>query len=188
MDRPQTLSVALKEWNVLCDALGRGEQFILLRKGGIHEEHGEFRLEHARFLLFPTFLHQDPRMLKPAFASRVQASQVEPAMVRLAAWAEVSDILQVRSRQQIDAIDAEHVWSPPLIDMRFSYKPTKPLYLLLVRAWTLPRAVELSNVPLYAGCVSWVPLEAEVPIAGSSPAIPDEQWATRRASLLARLA
>src|SRR2546422_3996735 len=39
---------AFKEWAVVVDALGRGEQVIILRKGGIAEDRGEFELEQDR--------------------------------------------------------------------------------------------------------------------------------------------
>ena len=43
---------ALKEWAVTCEALARGSQVLVLRKGGIGEK--RFELPHARFYLFPT--------------------------------------------------------------------------------------------------------------------------------------
>ena len=42
----------------MVDALGRGEQIVILRKGGIAEGRGGFRAEHDRFWLFPTRFHQ----------------------------------------------------------------------------------------------------------------------------------
>jgi len=50
--------VAFKEWEIVVDALGRGEQIVLLRKGGLHEGREGFRPEYQRFLLFPTLYHQ----------------------------------------------------------------------------------------------------------------------------------
>jgi hypothetical protein len=41
------LGVALKEWAVICQALAEGRQTILLRKGGIAEPGGAFRVEHS---------------------------------------------------------------------------------------------------------------------------------------------
>ncbi len=61
---PPTISTGLKEWATICNALERGRQIVLLRKGGIHESAGEFELEHREFLLFPTYLHQKLEMLK----------------------------------------------------------------------------------------------------------------------------
>src|SRR5436190_9950306 len=51
-------SVGFKEWAVVCEALGRGEQSILLRKGGIAEGRGGFGFRHSEFFLFPTFFHE----------------------------------------------------------------------------------------------------------------------------------
>ncbi|HKS37709.1 MAG TPA: DUF1802 family protein, partial [Verrucomicrobiae bacterium] len=47
------------------DALGRGEQIIILRKGGITERRGGFKPEHAEFLLFPTLFHQQRDSVVP---------------------------------------------------------------------------------------------------------------------------
>ena len=38
----------------MIDALGRGEQIIILRKGGIHEGRGGFQVDQPEFWLFPT--------------------------------------------------------------------------------------------------------------------------------------
>ena len=51
-------SIGFKEWAVVCDALGRGEQTILLRKGGIAEGRNGFGFHHAEFFLIPTFFHE----------------------------------------------------------------------------------------------------------------------------------
>ena len=60
---PTSLQVGLKEWAVVCGALASGRQMVLLRKGGIYEAAGEFEVEHREFLLFPTYLHQNPQMI-----------------------------------------------------------------------------------------------------------------------------
>lgn len=178
------LKVALKEWDVVCDALLSGRQIMLLRKGGISESIGGFELEHSKFFLFPTFLHQNKSMLKPDFAAKVEAHLEEPGTIHLAGWAEVTDIVKVRDRSQIDALDAEHIWTPPLIDMRFNYKPKNPLYLLIVRAHRLAQPTAIQNTPDYAGCKSWVPLESALDEAPSTLAIADEAFAARRESIM----
>jgi len=78
MTDSQTLKIALKEWAVVCRALERGRQILLLRKGGIYEAAGEFELEHRRFLLFPTYLHQKIEMLKTGERDGFEARQHEP--------------------------------------------------------------------------------------------------------------
>lgn len=178
------LNVALKEWDVVCDALLSGRQIMLLRKGGISESIGGFELEHSKFLLFPTFLHQNKAMLKPDSAERVQAHAEEPGTIHLAGWAEVADIVKVRDRAQVDALDAEHIWTSPLIDMRFNYKPKNPLYLLIVRAYRLAASTTIVNTPDYAGCKSWVPLAETIDVSGSTPSIDDAAFTQRRESIL----
>ena len=181
---PGSLSIALKEWAVVCAALETGRQIVLLRKGGIYEAAGEFELENPQFLLFPTYLHQNIAMLKPQAHAGVEPRSAEPGEIRISAAGVVSDIVPLRERSQIDAIDDEHVWAPPLLDMRFNYKPQNPLYLVLVRAYRLRDAVTVANTPAYAGCKSWVPLDQSVTTAGAVAVLEDEPYEARRERIL----
>ena len=52
------MNIGFKEWTLVCDALGRGEQSIILRKGGIAEGRAGFRFQHPEFLLLPTLFHE----------------------------------------------------------------------------------------------------------------------------------
>jgi hypothetical protein len=187
MPLPPSLSTALKEWAIVCRALETGRQMLLLRKGGIYESAGEFELEHRRFLLFPTYLHQNAKMLKADEQGGLELRETEPAQLRLTAAGEVTDIIQVRSRTQIDALDDEHIWSPPLIDMRFNYRPDNPLYLLLVRTYRLAKPTTIDNTPAYAGCKSWVPLGAPIETVGAKSVMDDTQYGSRRQGILDRL-
>lgn len=185
---PDTLNVALKEWASVCRALETGRQLILLRKGGIYESAGEFELEHRRFVLFPTYLHQNLAMLKPDAHAGFEPRSAEPAHVTLSAAAEVTDIVQLASRAQMRELAAEHVWTDPLIDMRFNYRPENPLYLLLVRAYRLGEPVTVENTPAYAGCKSWVPLGREIATAGATPVLNDARFGERRRHILETIA
>lgn len=184
---PSSLQIGLKEWATVCHAMETGRQMILLRKGGIYEAAGEFELEHPQFLLFPTCLHQNLNMLKPEAHAGFEPANAEPQQVRITAAGVVSDIIQLRSRRQMDALDGEHVWAPPLIDMRFNYKPQNPLYLMLVRAYRLHEPQVIENTVAYAGCKSWVPLDEPVPIAGAPPVLDDARYEHRRRQILERL-
>jgi len=154
------LDTALKEWAGVCDRLTRGEQAILLRKGGIHESGGPgvFELEHPRFLLFPAWTHQKPDMVKPDFADAMRPMQ-EPAEVTLRAVASPASIYRVPSRASLEPLDALHPWNEAYLDMRWNYKPERPLWLVVLRVARLPEAVAIANDPEYAGCRSWVPLK-----------------------------
>lgn len=187
MALPNPLQIALKEWATVCHALETGRQMLLLRKGGIYEAAGEFELENPQFLLFPTYLHQNLNMLKPADQAGFEPRSAEPAQVRISGAGEVTDIVQLKSRSQMDALDTEHVWTTPLIDMRFNYKPQNPLYLMLVRAYRLAEPVTVENTPAYAGCKSWVPLEETIVTERATPVIDDGAYARRRQTILAAL-
>ena len=180
---PPTLNVALKEWNVVCQALETGRQMILLRKGGIVEAIGGFELEHSQFLLFPTFLHQNITMLKPEAQAGLAQSDSEPEQITIRSAAEVTDIIQLKNRAQMDALDARHIWAPPLIDMRFNYRPKNPLYLLIVRAYLLKQTVTVANTPEYAGCKSWVSLTESIDCSKASPAVNDERFMRNRETI-----
>jgi hypothetical protein len=184
---PSSLDIALKEWASVVRALESGRQILLLRKGGILEQgpKRQFEMNHAQFLLFPTYLHQSRGELKPE--AEFQAATAEPNEVRITAAAVVSDIIQVESREQIDRLDDEHIWTPSLIDMRFSYKPEKPLYLVLLRAYRLHEPVTLVNSPAYAGCKSWVPLEHSIPTGDALSVLDDVKFEHRRSVLVKKL-
>lgn len=156
---------------------------MLLRKGGIYESAGEFELENREFLLFPTYLHQNLTMLKPEAHAGFEPRTTEPQQIRLSAAGVVTDIIPVRSRAQIDALNEEHIWAEPLIDMRFNYKSENPLYLLLVRTYQLHEPVMVANTPAYAGCKSWVPLEQPIATGDALPVLDDVMYEFRRKKL-----
>ena len=168
------LNVALKEWDLTIGSMLAGRQVTLLRKGGILEAENQFELEHRRFLFFPTFVHQDPRMVKPAYRAGLKQVREEPERVTLAGWGEAARIFEVPSRRQLEQLDDLHIWDTPLLDMRFAYRPEKPLYLVVVRAFSLAKPVVVHNTLEYAGCKSWVPLNEEIDEAGSVPALAAE--------------
>lgn len=184
MDLPSSLQIALKEWATVCSALETGRQMILLRKGGIYEAAGEFELENPQFLLFPTYLHQNLNMLKPEAHGGFAAVSAEPGEVRISAAGVVTDIVQLRSREQMDRIENEHVWTKPLVDMRFNYKPQNPLYLMLVRTYRLREPITVANTPAYAGCKSWVPLDQPIGTGDAIPVFDDHRYDSRRKRIM----
>ena len=172
------LRVALKEWAVICRALAEGRQAIVLRKGGLAEATGEFRLEHTRFWLFPTYLHEKPEALKPEALPLLQAAEADrpPAgKVRLSHFAEVGGAYQVHDIVGALKIDPLHLWSPATVEARFAYR--RPgLFVLPVRVWGVPEPFEIADTAYYAGCKSWVELEKGLPTAGAAPVLDDHAF------------
>ena len=63
-------SIGFKEWSLVCEALGRGMQSVILRKGGIAEGREGFSFRHREFFLFPTFFHEQVAKVRIAAAIR----------------------------------------------------------------------------------------------------------------------
>ena len=94
------MRIAFKEWTIVVDALGRGEQIIILRKGGIREGRDGFQVDHPQFLLFPTRFHeQRAEVTAKAQARFDEISPHWPAedRVRIQFWAEVAEWRQLDS-------------------------------------------------------------------------------------------
>ncbi len=173
------IDIGLKEWAIVCDLLLEGSLAILLRKGGIHELGGPgvFELEHPRFVLFPSWAHQRPEMIKEAIRPRVQVL-AEPAEVPLPGVGHAAKIWQIPGREAFDTLEDLHPWTAAQVDMRFNYKPQNPIYVMAVRAWRLPETKVVTNYPEYAGCKSWVPFRPEDEVDDSRliPAMSDEAF------------
>ncbi|MCC7491795.1 MAG: DUF1802 family protein [Fimbriimonadaceae bacterium] len=186
-----TSAVALKEWAVIVEALLRGEQILLLRKGGIADVGGEFRLEAERFVLWPTYLHQEPDWLAPEHAARlapVLAARGAGNAYRLAGWADVAAIYEVPSRAALDGLAGEHLWSAEYLDLRWRYRPELPLYLLLLRAYRLPAVVTVTETAAQSGCRSWVPLDPPLALGPADPVVAEADFSRRSAAIAAALA
>jgi hypothetical protein len=183
------LDIAFKEWAVICRALADGRQALILRKGGIAEDGGEFRPEHARFWLYPTWAHQQQSGVKPdarPLLAAAQADRPQAGTVRLTHFAEVDGVYDVRSPIDAMRLDDLHIWSDATVQARFEYR--RPgLFVLPVRVYRAETPHELPETPEYAGCKSWVPLGVGLPTGAAVPAMSDEAFAAVRAELARRL-
>jgi hypothetical protein len=181
---------ALKEWAVVCRALEEGRQSVLLRKGGIIEETRDFALVQPRFLLFPTYEHQDANSVQAPYADWFQSTldaRGTADVVRITSWAEVTDLFLTHDLDAMLGLSDLYAWSEDYIRMRMAYKPRKPMNVVVVRAYLLPNVVEVPVLEHFAGCKSWVPLSEPVSLEASRPAVTDERHAELVADLTTRL-
>ena len=174
------IETALKEWSVAVDALAAGETILLLRKGGIKEHQGRFSAEADRVLLFPTFEHQQPDLLKPHYQKRVEPVPTgwHPETITLKAWADITHIFLTDDADKVAALAAFHIWQPQLAQARLKWKPKQPLYVLTLRTYCFSKPVTVPWQAAYRGCRSWIPLALEVDSADSRPAISDADYHT----------
>jgi hypothetical protein len=170
---------ALKEWQVAVDALEQGKTIMLLRKGGIREACSQFKVKHDRVLLYPTYEHQQPHLLKPPFSNQVQslAARSHPDPVTIRCWSEITDALEVSQDDRLTALFPFHIWTPAFITERLQWHPHRPLWLLLLRVYRLPVSAAIPYHTSYGGCRSWLDLHQAVSLEHSSPALEEGEYA-----------
>jgi hypothetical protein len=173
-----TLQHALKEWAVICRALTAGRQAILIRKGGIAESGGEFEVEHRRFWLFPTYVHQQKAGIVPeaaALLEQVDADRPPSGIVRLTHFAEVARIYHIRELANAWKLAGMHCWSHETVQSRFEYRQPG-LFMLAVRAYRAPQVFDLADTAEYAGCRSWVELDRALSTEGATPVLEEQAF------------
>jgi len=183
-----TITSALKEWAVAVDALEQGKTIVLLRKGGIHEQGGRFKVAHDQILLYPTYEHQQPSLLKPDYASLVTPvpSGWHPETVRIGAYAQIADIFQVSDEQIVSALLSFQIWNEQFVSTRLKWKPRQSLYILLLRTYKLASAQVIPYRQEYGGCKSWIDLVEPISIEGAEPIL-DEAAYTEQVTEIDRI-
>jgi len=179
------LQTAFKEWAVICAALAQGKQALILRKGGIAEDSGDFRVEQPRFWLFPTYTHQQQTGICPDAAplwAEVEQTRPPAGIVRLSHWAEATGIYHLHDELPALLIGHLHLWSDETVRKRFAYR-APGLYVLAVRVYRAAETTEVIDTPAYQGCKSWVQLEKALPTEGSTPVLSDERYANLQRQL-----
>jgi hypothetical protein len=185
------MRIAFKEWAVIADALGTGRQIIILRKGGISEGSGGFKVEHPEFLLFPTLFHQqresvieDAQRRYDSIAHHFPAADT----LRLEYFCRVVSWRRLDSLEAAQRLQAQHVWRPEVIAERFDWGRSKAIFALAVRTYRLPQRSDLPMLTSYGGCKSWIELDHEIDTANATPALGDKEFAERLAAFETALA
>jgi hypothetical protein len=146
---------ALKEWSSVVGALGRGEQILLLRKGGIADP--DFGIEAERFYLYPTYFHQGESDTRPS--------------VTITHWGEVARTWTLNDAALLERLAPLVVMPQETLTARFRFRPDQALYVLALRVWELARPAEVLFRDAYAGCRSWVSVDEEIDVDGSRPVL-----------------
>ena len=149
---------ALKEWANVIESLGRGEQIVLIRKGGIADPH--FGMEADRFYLYPTWFHQgetDPR-----------------TTVAITHWVEVVRTWEVRDREALARLEPFVRIPAETLEARYRFRPDQALYVIAVRTFALPAPAQVRYRDEYGGCRSWISVDEEIDITGSGPVLAEE--------------
>lgn len=146
---------ALKEWSTVIDALGRGEQTVLIRKGGIADP--KFGLDAMRFYLYPTYFHQGESEHRPR--------------VTITHWGEVARTWSVREHAVLQRLAPLVAIPAETLESRYRFRPDQALHIIGVRVFALPRPAEIAFRDEYAGCRSWLSVDDEIDVDGSAPVL-----------------
>ena len=124
----------------------------------------KFSAEANRVVLFPTYEHQKPELLKAQYQSAVTPVPPgwHPETITLKAWAEITHIFLTDDANKVEAIAPFHIWQPDLAQTRLKWKPNQPLYVLALRAHRFHNDITLPWQPTYGGCRSWVTLASKL--------------------------
>ncbi len=178
------MQTAFKEWAVVVDALIRGEQIIILRKGGIREGKAGFRVLADRFWLFPTQFHQQGEAVTYAARRRfdeIRANGDSGESVRIQAMVELVESCELEDWTQITKLGGQHVWRESVIKERFEWGRKKAVFVLVVRVYRLRSPVSIPFISKYSGCRSWIELEPPMPSEGLAPVLSDADFARQAA-------
>jgi len=179
---PSQCQVALKEWASVVEAFSRGEQLVLIRKGGLAEARSGFTLASRLFLFYPTFEHQTVQFLRESYQRYLdEAIARKPSdgtlQIELCGLAVFST--QTQDPAVLERLSPFHIYNEAFFTQRLKWQPEQPLGIVVVRTFRLPSPQLLPVVSRYAGCKSWVELEQVVSLDGARPVLDDQAFGSR---------
>ena len=179
--------LGLKEQSVVCEALGRGLQTFVPRKGGIDDlaDAETLAIPQRPFLLLPARFHETLDNLRPPILAALQShlpTKIEGQFqARYAAQVEREVFLETDSR--IEAVAEHQAFDASVLQERFDYR-TPGLHLLLLRVYQLSDAVFVPENEQTGGCRSWIELPQPHPCE-ARPVLSDDAFEARVEAVLA---
>ena len=176
---PDKCQMALKEWAVTVEAMAKGDQVLLLRKGGIHEDGKDFRVIHREFLFYPTYLHQKEDLLQPAYQPALRKLLEQPQdidRITFSYWARTEEVLEISEQGTVDNLEPHHIWTTAYAQSKLHWKPMLPMSVLLLRIYKLEQPVTVPYLPEYGGCTSWVEVLSDVNLGRMEPVLNDAEF------------
>ena len=169
-------SVGFKEWALVCEALGRGEQTIILRKGGIAEGRAGFSFKHPEFFLFPTFFHEQVVKVRNG-AAGIPAQRAGEIEIKY--FARLEETRVITDLECALALEPLHVLAADVVRERFEYDEAPGIHAAVLRVFRLAEPWVFPDAPKYGGCRSWVTLPGFSEAISMAPVLPDEEHAAR---------
>jgi hypothetical protein len=179
------MSIAFKEWAIICETLGSGAQSIILRKGGIHEGRDGFSFKYPEFFLFPTLFHEQIARTSLPPSTPIPAG---PACeIGIAYLARVEWTATITSLEIALSLQPFHVWNQEVVRERFHYDEAPGLHLAFLRVCRCQPRWSFPDEPKYGGCRSWVTIPDPPEGIILVPALSDAEHLRRSTALKAAL-
>jgi hypothetical protein len=178
------MSVAFKEWAVVCEAIGSGRQSIMLRKGGIAEGRDGFAFKHREFFLFPTWFHEQLEKTTLPAGTLLPPQLDGEIEIQYAVTLEWSRL--VTDTACLPALKEFHILHDRVVEERFRYDEVLGIHVGFVRGFRLASPRRFAMQKSFGGCRSWLDLPG-LDDAELLPVISDEEHASRRIALEAAL-
>ncbi|MEY3480368.1 MAG: hypothetical protein RIQ71_1143 [Verrucomicrobiota bacterium] len=158
------MPMALKEWDVVCEALGSGRQAIVIRKGGIAEGKDGLKFEHEEFVLLPTFFHQQAERVIPEadFAARQAGEEGERESVEIRHAATLVWRKVVTERAILTKLQSYHILAPEEVANRYEQDPSPGVQVALLRVYRLEPPQRIPWQKSFGGCRSWAEMDADL--------------------------
>lgn len=184
------VSWALKEWAIAVEALLAGDLVLLIRKGGIRESKPFFEVPSDHVLLLPTYEHQKAEVLRQPYEERLTPRSVPDigAEILLPGWAHITQKIQLPSSFVVQSLHPFHIWTDDWFAERLAWKPQRPAYALLLKAYQFSEPISLSYQAHHTGCRSWINLDLAKTLPESTPVLSDTDYLTKAAAIESAIA
>lgn len=174
-------SIGFKEWAIVCEALGGGEQSLILRKGGIAEGRDGFSFRHREFFLFPTYFHEQVGKVRKI---DIELPTQRADKIDINFFARVEVCHAITSWEIAQALEPMHILRPEVVRERFDYDRAPGLHVALVRVFRIKPTWTFPNAKSYSGCRSWVNLPEPLADLRFEAVLSDEEHAQRRNAIV----
>ncbi len=170
---------ALKEWDVVCEALGSGRQVIIVRKGGVDEGPDGMTFKHGEFALLPTFFHQQAQRVVPDidFAAREAGTTGERESVEIRHVATLIWHRKVSDRAVLARLQGYHIFTEEEVGARFDQKPEPGVQVALMRVYRLDPPQRVAWSKSFGGCRSWTEMDTDIESCTRVSVLSDERFA-----------
>ncbi len=146
---------ALKEWQVVIDAILDRKQFILLRKGGILDTPYDFPPDKKMFFLFPTYEHQNKKFVREEFHYIFKQPEDK---YKIKVLCNLIKCISIRSMELLKLLLPYVIYTEEFLLMRFKYRPNEPLNVLFISPEKLEYDITVEYDNYDRGCKSWIQL------------------------------